>query len=58
MVGVSKVVLTEDVPLVKKMFKLIDEDPEMTTRKLAIKMGELGLKNPKTGEPTADFRSV
>jgi len=29
----------------------MDENPEMTTRKLALKMSELGLNNPKTGEP-------
>ncbi len=50
--GIAKAVIDEEVaPLVKKMFKLIDSDPEMTNRKLAIQMGELGLKNPSTGEP-------
>lgn len=49
--GIAKAVINEETaPLLKKMFKLIDEDPEMTTRKLALKMGELGLNNPKTGE--------
>jgi DNA invertase Pin-like site-specific DNA recombinase len=50
--GVAKAVIDEEVaPLAKKMFKLMDEDLGMTTRKLALKMGELGLTNPKTGEP-------
>ncbi len=49
--GVARAVIDDGIaPLVKKMFKLIDEDLEMTTRKLALVMGELGLTNPKTGD--------
>ena len=49
--GVAIAVIDEKTtPLVKKMFKLMDEDLDMTTRKLAIKMGVLGLNNPKSGE--------
>jgi len=50
--GVAKAVIDEETaPLIKRMFKLMDEYLGMTTRKLALKMAELGLNNPKTGEP-------